>query len=144
MLFLVAGNILNAYKSKRIDHISGLIKVMPGNAILLIFGMLIITGAPPFASFFSEYKILIAGIEKGYYFSVFIYTFCILLVFAGFANAILKMVFSLENTEYIKSHKDNENLFPVVLTFVLIIFVSISSASYLFPILNRAAMIIAG
>jgi hydrogenase-4 component F len=144
LLFLVAGNILSVYKTKRIDKISGLIKTMPNNAVFFVLGMLVITGAPPFASFFSEYKILIAGIEKGYYLSIFIYTLCILLVFAGFLNVIIKMVFETDNIKYITSYEDSENILPVVLTFTLIVLLSITFVSNLSPILNKAAMIIAG
>ena len=105
--------------------------------------MLIITGSPPFASFFSEFNILISGIEKGRDISVTIYSLCLILVFVGFLNIFIKMVFnSTEENQYKKIEKDNENIFPLVLSLVFVIFVTLTFNNYLYTILNKAVSII--
>lgn len=144
LLFLVSGNILGAYKTKRIDKISGLIKTMPYNAACLLLGIFVITGTPPFASFFSEFKIILGGIIGNHYISVIILGICIILALAGFLKAFLKMIFGFENTNYKRLEKDKENSLPILLTIMFIVFVSCTFSNILYPILNKAAMIIIG
>lgn len=146
LLFLISGNILSAYKSKRIDRVTGLIKTMPINAFFLMVGVLVITGTPPFASFFSEFKILVSGFSRGHYTSTIIFGLCLLLAFAGFLLAFIKMIFGVENPEYsrIEKEKDKENIFPIILAFVFIIFVSCTYSNLLYPIFSKAVAIING
>ena len=145
LLFLVSGNILSAYKTKRIDKVHNLIKTMPINAVFLILGMLIILGAPPFASFLSEYKVIIGGIENGYYISTIILTICLLLVFVGFLKPFIKMVFrEREEVVYDKLNSDKENIAPIILIFVFAILTSVFFGGYLTTILDKATIIICG
>ncbi|WDC85174.1 proton-conducting transporter membrane subunit [Caloramator sp. mosi_1] len=125
LLFLVAGNILENYKTKRIDKIHYLFKFMPINSAFLILGMLIITGAPPFASFFSEYYILISGIKSGHFIATIIYALCLLIVFAGFLVAFMKMIYTKQNdVEVVKLEEDGNNIVPLIITLVFVVFVS--------------------
>lgn len=142
LLFLSAGNILSAYKTKRIDKIKYLIKTMPINSVIIIIGILIITGTPPFASFFSEFNILMQGYNNGHYIAVFILVISLLLAFVGFLICFMKMIFSHENVEYKKNNKDRENIFPLILTLGFVIFISITFNNLLYPIINKAVIII--
>lgn len=143
LLFLVSGNILSQYKTKRIDRIERLIKTMPVNSIFLILGILAITGVPPFASFFSEYRILVAGITEGHYLAAGIFAFCLLLVFVGFINILFKMIFNGKaEEEYVACVKDKENVLPLYLTFILILYISFSYQGYLVSLIEEAAAII--
>lgn len=144
LLFLISGNILSAYKSKRMDKINNLIKTMPINSVFLLIGIFIITGTPPFASFFSEFKILQSGINNGYYVASFILMFTLLIAFAGFFKAFLKMMFSHENKEYERMEKDKENIIPLGITLVFAVFISCTYNNLLYPMINKAVMIICG
>jgi len=143
LLFLTAGNILSAYKTKRIDKINALIKTMPINAVFLILGMLVITGAPPFPAFFSEYYIIVGTVETGNYIITALYSFCLLLVFAGFLKVFIKIVFNNEASEkYVKIEEDKENTLPLALCFISIIVMSLFMNSYLSSMINNAVSII--
>ena len=143
MLFLTAGNILSAYKTKRIDKINALIKTMPINAIFLILGMLVITGAPPLPAFFSEYYIILGTVETGNYIITAMYSLCLLLVFAGFLRVFIKIVFNTEpGVKYVKMEKDKENILPLALCFVSIIIMSLFMNGYLSNMINNAVLII--
>ncbi|MBC2578739.1 proton-conducting transporter membrane subunit [Clostridium sp. DJ247] len=143
LLFLTAGNILSALKTKRINKVHKLIKTMPKNAVFLVIGMLIITGSPPFASFFSEFNILIAGVQKGRYISIIVYSLCLILVLVGFLNIFIKMVLrSGEESQCEKIVKDNENILPLALSLVFVVFVTLTFNNYLYTILNKAVSII--
>jgi multicomponent Na+:H+ antiporter subunit D len=54
LLFLAAGVIIKAYQTKKVYAIRGVFKTLPWTAILLIVGMLAITGAPLFNGFVSK------------------------------------------------------------------------------------------
>lgn len=144
LLFLISGNILSVYKTKRIDKISGLIKTMPFNSVFLIFGIFVITGTPPFAAFFSEFKILVSGLNKGHYLASGIFGICLILALAGFLLAFLKMIFGNVNDQNKKSDKDKENILPILLTFGFVIFISCTFSNLLYPILTKAVAIIIG
>ena len=144
LLFLVSGNILSCYKTKRIDKISAMIKTMPVNSLFLILGMLVIVGMPPFATFFSEFNILSAGFEGGHYIAAILLAFCLLIAFAGFLNAFIKMVFVHEKAEYKRMDKDKENIVPLIITMAFVLLVSCTFNNYLYTILVKAAAIING
>lgn len=144
LLFLVSGNILSAYKTKRIDQINYLIRTMPVNAVFLMVGILVITGTPPFASFFSEFKILQAGILRGHYIASAILVLSLLLVFAGFLIIFVKMIFCGESGEYRRFEKDRENIVPLFIVLGFIVFVSITYGNLLCNMLSRAASIVCG
>lgn len=143
LLFLTAGNMLNAYKTKRIDKINALIKTMPRNAIYLILGMLVITGAPPFPSFFSEYYIIVGAINNGNYVITTLLSFCLLLVFAGFLKVFIKIVYNTEpGVDYVRMEVDKENTLPLALCFISIIVMILFMNSYLSDLINNAVSII--
>jgi multicomponent Na+:H+ antiporter subunit D len=66
LLFLVAGVIIEHYQTKKINDIRGLWKTMPWVSILLIVGILGITGAPLFNGFVSKSLIKYAFKEDGF------------------------------------------------------------------------------
>lgn len=148
LLFLTLGNVHRLYKTRHIASVRSLVKTMPKHSFLLMLGVLAITGVPPFASFYSEFFILIAGITDGYYISSFLYVLCLLLVFSGFVAAFTKMIFSnknpLQEEELTKSFRDDENILPLALTLILMVFVSIPYQEPILTIINRAALIIGG
>lgn len=141
LLFLTSGNILSVYKTKRIDKVNNLIKVMPVNAVILVLAILIITGVPPFASFISEYSILIGMLNQGNYILSGIYLICLLIVFSGFINLFMKMIFTGSDEFKEKSKLDRVNIVPLIITLLIIVFISVSSTE-ITSLINRAVMII--
>ena len=65
LLFLVAGNVLIEYRSKRIGDVTGLLERLPISGALLVAGFFVLAGAPPFPLFFSELAILRGAIQAG-------------------------------------------------------------------------------
>ncbi len=142
LLFLISGNILSVYKTKRIDRVNNLIKTMPMNSVLLICGILVITGIPPFPSFFSEYNILVAAIKNGHYLASGIYSLCLLVVFAGFLKVFINMIFNYDKDFNTRSEKDKENLIPLIIIFFIIISISFFARYEIVSLINKAVLII--
>jgi hydrogenase-4 component F len=91
MLFLVAGNILTAYRSKSTREVRGVMRALPVSGALWMAGFLAITGSPPFGPFMSEFTIFRAAIDQGHPVTAVIYLALLALVFVGMAGAVLRM-----------------------------------------------------
>jgi hydrogenase-4 component F len=92
LLFLVAGNILLAYRTKTASEVQGVLRRLPVSGILLTGGFLAITGSPPFGPFLSEFVILSAAISQGHVVVATLYLVFLAIVFLGMGASILPMV----------------------------------------------------
>jgi hydrogenase-4 component F len=93
LLFLVAGNILAAYRTKSVADTSGVIHVLPVSGVLWLAGFLAISGSPPFGPFVSELVIFKAAFDQGLAW-VAVLALCLLVViFIGMAAAVLRMAY---------------------------------------------------
>ena len=97
MLFLVAGNILAAYKTKSTAQVRGLLRTLPVSGVLWVAGFLAITGSPPFGPFLSELKILMTAMQT--HVAAAIACLAMLaIIFVGMARIVLPMAFGLRQT----------------------------------------------
>lgn len=90
-LFLVAGNIMTAYKTKYFENVTGMLQIFPITGVLWIAGFLAITGSPPFGLFISEFTILRAALAQGNYLLAAAYLAVIALIFAAMTATCLRM-----------------------------------------------------
>jgi hydrogenase-4 component F len=65
LMFFATGNLLLRFRTRTIESVSGVVREMPGTAILLVAGSAAIAGAPPFGLFISEVSILAGGFSSG-------------------------------------------------------------------------------
>ncbi len=91
MLFLVAGNILAAYRSKSTEDVRGVLRALPASGALWVIGFFAVTGSPPFGPFLSEFTILAAAVAGGRTVVAAAYLAFLALVFVGMATAVLRM-----------------------------------------------------
>jgi hydrogenase-4 component F len=90
-LFMIAGNLLAAYGSKRMEDVRGALKTVPLSGALWLIGLFAITGAPPFGTFASELAILRAAMGSGSYVAAAIYLAALAAAFIGMAGAFIGM-----------------------------------------------------
>jgi len=93
-LFLVAGNILAFYQTKKIDSVGGMIYKAPKTAFLWVVGFFAIAGSPPFGLFVSEWIILKGLINSERWMLIIVYLIALFIVFASLARYIIPMTFS--------------------------------------------------
>jgi hydrogenase-4 component F len=91
MLFLVAGNVLTAYRSKSADDVRGMLRVLPASGVLWVAGLFAITGSPPFGCFLSEFVVLKAALDHGRPWVAIAYLAFLAVVFVGMATTMLGM-----------------------------------------------------
>lgn len=92
VLFVVSGRILAAEGSTRIADVRGLLARRPAIAVPFAAGLAVLAGFPPFALFFSEVAIVLAGWEAGLGWAVLAALVLLLVVFAGLARAANAML----------------------------------------------------
>ncbi len=91
MLFLVAGNILAAYKTKSTTAARGVLGALPVSGVLWVAGFLAITGSPPFGPFVSEIQILFGAMQQGHPYLAGLYVLLLALVFVGMVSVVMRM-----------------------------------------------------
>lgn len=91
MLFLTAGNILAAYRSKATDEVRGVLRVLPVSGTLWVLGLFAITGSPPFGPFLSELTILRAMLGQGHPAVAVMFLALLAVIFVGMAGIVLEM-----------------------------------------------------
>jgi hydrogenase-4 component F len=91
-LFLSAGNIRRAARARTVDTVSGMAWCSPISARLLIVGLLAVTAIPPFGPFFSELRVVGAGLATGHGGAVAVFVICVLLAFLGLTRLMFAIV----------------------------------------------------
>lgn len=112
-LFLVAGNILAAYKTKSTVEVRGVFRVLPASGLLWIAGFFAVTGSPPFGPFLSEFTILKAALDQGHAVVGIAYLALLALIFIGMAGIVLRMAQGKPSSE-MKISASSERVAAVV------------------------------
>jgi hydrogenase-4 component F len=92
LVFLSAGNVRLAYRSKIIRRVSGAASVVPFSATLFLLGIFAVTGWPPFGLFVSEFTIVSAGFAAGAFWGSVAFIFFVTALFGGFIYYAGRMV----------------------------------------------------
>lgn len=92
LLFLAVGNVVLATGTAVGAGMQGLGRTLPLSATLLVVGLFAAGGSPPFGPFLSEFLILRAALSGGHVVLALVIIGLLLLIFAGMALAILKVV----------------------------------------------------
>jgi hydrogenase-4 component F len=92
-LFLTSGNILLGFGSRFIDQTGNLVGRMPKTFVAFFGGFAGISGFPPFGLFIGELLIIIGAFRAGSYVGAGLFILSLCVIFAGFANNIMKISF---------------------------------------------------
>ena len=139
-LFLAAGNILAAYRTKRIADVRGVSRLLPVTGALWIAGFLSITGSPPFGTFLSEFTILKAALDQDQNVVAALYLVFLSLIFIGMVNIMTSMAQGVppdEQTETARRESWSEIAAPGVLV-ALVLFLGLCVPSWMNGTLTKA------
>ncbi|GAB1355056.1 hypothetical protein MASR1M12_37960 [Erysipelotrichia bacterium] len=103
-MFLLAGNILSAFNTKKVEEVSGLHKSMPSTGMLWVAGFLAITGTPPFGTFISEFSILKAALQTRSWTTAGLYLLFLLIVFIGMLTIAMQMTLGRRPDDHADEH----------------------------------------
>nr|WP_319493530.1 proton-conducting transporter membrane subunit [uncultured Desulfobacter sp.] len=97
-LFLSSGNILLGYGDRFIKNTGNLVKSMPRTFVAFFAGFAGIAGFPPFGIFIGEFCIVVAAFKAGFHVAVTVFILSLCVIFAGFANQVMKISFDETDT----------------------------------------------
>jgi hydrogenase-4 component F len=140
-VFMGAGNLLLTFKTKEIARISGAMKVIPGTGVLLLLGVLAITGAPPFGLFVSEFLLLTASMNEHIWLAILL-LLLLTIAFAGFLYHIGRMVFGPLTEELKPSEPNPSAFFPLLILFLLILMLGFYIPASLHQLIEQAAKVV--
>ncbi|MBN1918798.1 MAG: NADH dehydrogenase FAD-containing subunit [Verrucomicrobia bacterium] len=142
MLFMTAGNILAAYRTKSTTRITGLCRTAPVSGVLWVVGFLAITGSPPFGAFVSEFTILRAAIGQGHWIVATAYLLLLSVVFVGMGGIVFRMALGSADRPALREAY-SASLPPIALA-VLALILGLWLPSRLVETLNQAALLLGG
>ena len=123
LAFCLSGNILMKYKTRDLTQIKGILEVAPATAVLMIIGLIALSGFPPSAMFVSEVLAFAAGVVSGNIWLVIIFGLALAIVIAAFMLVIARSVIGKAPEAMKKKDVGIMTLIPeVVIAFVIIWF----------------------
>jgi len=93
-LFLSSGNILLGYGDRYIKNTGDMVRRMPKTFVAFFGGFAGISGFPPFGIFIGEFFIIVGAFRTGHYIAAGIFILSLCVIFAGFANQVMKISFN--------------------------------------------------
>jgi hydrogenase-4 component F len=146
LMFLTAGNIHRAYGSKSTDDVSGARLRLPLSGWLFLFGLLAVTGSPPFGPFQSLFAILNAAVGQGRILVACLAVAFLLLVFLGMGKTVLA-VFQGVPSERAEAMPYRDGLLtglPIVVLLGLVLLLGLTMPAPLRVLLTDAAAYLEG
>lgn len=146
LIFLVSGSLYRQYQTKKVRGIRGVLRRYPSTGILLLAGLLCVTGFPPFGTFFSELMILNAALTGGHYGTAFLYVLFLCVIFIGVSKIILKMALGLarETSPRRPSREDGMMIIPPAILGLAIFCLGVYMPSFLDGALRQISALLGG
>ena len=146
VLFLAAGNIHRAFKSKRLEDVTGAIRRLPLSGSLFLAGFLAITGSPPFGPFVSELTILTAAMDSHRFIIAALYLLLLAVIFIGMGATVLAVVQGTP-PEDPEGRSYRESLFktaPILVSLALVLVMGTWIPSPIMALLHDATRLLGG
>lgn len=146
VLFLAAGNIHRAFKSKRLEDVTGALRRLPLSAGLFLAGFFAITGSPPFGPFVSELSILTAAMDNGRYVVSGLYLFFLAVIFIGMGATVLAVVQGVppDDAEGRTFKESPFKTLPIVASLALVVMMGVWIPEWLSKLLHDSARLLGG
>ncbi len=144
LLFFASGQLLLKFETKRINGVSGVMRLMPVTGPLLVIAGLAITGAPPFGIFASEMTILGAGFQSGQVVAALVTLGLIATIFIAFLSHWNVMLFGPPTPGAKRGEVSVVSLAAMVITVTLVIALGLATPAPLSALLHQAAAVLGG
>lgn len=141
-LFVIIGSLVQKTGTRQILRIRGIYKVWPYTGLIMVLGLLGITGTPPFGTFRSELSILAGLYSTGHPFLGFLSILCLTLVFAGFLYHFLQMLFGKPSGRY--QTGESISTFALAIPLLVVLFLGLFIPQSLNQALNQVVKVILG
>jgi hydrogenase-4 component F len=146
VLFLAAGNIHRAFKSKRLEDVTGALRRLPLSAGLFLAGFFAITGSPPFGPFVSELAVLTAAMDAHRYVVCALYLILLAVIFIGMGGTVLAVVQGVppEDAEGRSFRESAFKTVPIIVSLALVVMMGVWIPQWVSTLLHAAARQLGG
>jgi hydrogenase-4 component F len=141
-LFVIIGSLVQKTGTRQIPRIRGIFKVWPYTGLIMILGLLGITGTPPFGTFRSELSILSGLYKTGHPLLGFLALLCLTLIFAGFLYHFLQMLFGKPRGNY--QAGESVTTLALAVPILIVLFLGLFIPQSLNQALNQVVKVILG
>ena len=141
-LFVIIGSLVQKTKTRRISRIRGIFKVWPYTGIIMVLGLLSITGTPPFGTFRSELSILSGLYKTGHPILGFLTILFLTVIFAGFLYHFLQMLYGKPSGR--KQPRERVSTLILTIPLLLVLFLGLYIPQSLNQVLNEVVKVILG
>ena len=145
-LFMVAGNLLVAYRTKRMDRVSGAVRILPVSSALWLAGLFAFTGLPPFGTFISEFTIVKVAFGQGRVgiISAVVALLALAIAFAGLSRAALNMALGCAPEGQVPVGEARPAIWPALVLLSIALVLGIWIPSGVMNALEQAARLLGG
>ena len=144
LLFFSAGNINQKYHSKRMDRISGMLKVMPITGSIFLLAAFAITGAPPLNVFISEFTIMMAGFRSGHIVVTVFFLLFVVLIFSGIMYYVIGMVFGEAPAKLEKKEIDNWSTAALFIPLIVVVVFGLYVPPFFKDMIEQVSLVLQG
>lgn len=145
LLFLLAGNLNQKYRTKSMVRIAGALRVMPFTGPIFLLASLAITGAPPFSIFTSEFAIFVAGFQNGHSVVTSVSLIFVALIFTAMMFHLLKMSFGSASREKLSiGELSGWHTYPLVVPLAFVVLFGLYQPHIAGTLIHQATRVMLG
>ncbi|EGW39048.1 proton-conducting transporter membrane subunit [Desulfosporosinus sp. OT] len=141
-LFVIIGSLVQKTGTRQIPRIRGIFKVWPFTGIVMVLGLLGITGTPPFGTFRSELSILSGLYKTDHPILGFLTILFLTLIFAGFLFHFLQMFYGKPSGRY--QAGESVSTLALAIPLLVVLFLGLFIPQSLNQALNQVVKVILG
>ena len=143
-LFMVAGNVLFAYRTKAVARVGGVLRRLPASGALWLAGFFAIAGSPPFGTFAGEFTILREGFAQGRAWTSVVALLALTVAFVGMSRAFLAMALGTEPEDSAPRRKRALSFVPALALLAASLLLGLWIPAGLRDVLVHAARLLGG
>jgi len=141
-LFVIIGSLVQKTGTRKISRIRGIFKVWPYTGIIMVLGLLGITGTPPFGTFRSEVLILSGLFKTDHPLLGFLSILFLTVIFAGFLYHFLQMLYGKRSDR--QEPGESASTLALAIPLLIVLFLGLFIPQSLNQALNQVVEVILG
>ena len=141
-LFVIVGRLVQKTGTRQISRIRGIFKVLPYTGIIMVLGLLSITGTPPFGTFRSEVSILSGLFKTDHPLLGFLTILFLTVIFAGFLYHFLQMLYGKPSGRH--QPRESASTLALAIPLLVVLFLGLFIPQSLDQALNQVVKVILG
>jgi hydrogenase-4 component F len=142
MMFFLAGRVAHRYQTTELGRVSGLLRTMPGTAVLFAAGMLALIGLPPFGLFISEFALFRAGFAAGRPWLMGAVLVLLTVAFVALVGHLHRMLYGARTPGMEPGERQRLGLVPLGLSLAILVVLGLTLPKPVATLLDRTVEVV--